>query len=113
MAATKQHVITIGSQKYAYRALPRYKDLEGVTGIKEASSSEKFTDNATSVNDLIRYNTGTSPNLKSKRMFGKYKQAPVKKKLPRLVRLDKIQNPNSHQGSHDSSLHYRTDGRTV
>jgi hypothetical protein len=76
MAATKQHVITIGSQKYAYRALPRYKDLEGVTGIKEASTTEKFTDNATSIDDLIRsgkvtrvrvsYNTGTSPNLKSK-----------------------------------------------
>jgi hypothetical protein len=27
-------------------------------------------------------------------MFEKYKQAPVDKKLPRLVRLDKIQNPN-------------------
>jgi hypothetical protein len=48
-----------------------------------------------------------------KRMFGKYKQALVKKKLPRLVRLDKIQNPNSHQGSHDSSLHHRINMGTV
>jgi hypothetical protein len=42
-------------------------------------------------------------------MFGKYKRTPVEKKLPRIVRLDKIQNPNSHQGSHDSSLQYRID----
>ena len=49
----------------------------------------------------------------AQRMFGKYKQAPVEKKLPRLVRLDKILSPNSHRGSHDSSLHYRIDVRTV
>jgi hypothetical protein len=52
-------------------------------------------------------------SIRAKRMFGKYKQALVKKKLPRLVRLDKIQNPNSHQGSHDSSLHHRINIGTV
>jgi hypothetical protein len=46
-------------------------------------------------------------------MFGKYKKALVKKKLPRIVRLDKIQNLNSHQGSHESSLHHRINIGTV
>jgi hypothetical protein len=46
-------------------------------------------------------------------MFGKYKQASVEKKLPRIVRLDKIQNLDSHQGSHDSSLHHRINIGTV
>jgi serine/threonine protein kinase len=51
--------------------------------------------------------------LFTKRMFGKYKQAPVEKKLPRIVRLDKNLSPNSHRGSHDSSLHNRIDIGTV
>ena len=42
-------------------------------------------------------------------MFEKYKQALVQKKLPRIVRLDKNLSPNSHRGSHDSSLQYRID----
>jgi hypothetical protein len=37
-------------------------------------------------------------------MFGKYKEASVKKKLPRIARLGKIQNLNSNQGSHESNL---------
>ena len=38
----------------------------------------------------------------SRRTFGKYKQVPVEKKLPRIVRLNKIQNLDSHRGSHES-----------
>ena len=49
----------------------------------------------------------------TQRMFGKYKQAPVEKKLPRIVRLNKILSPDSHRGSHDSSLQYRINIGTV
>jgi transcription elongation factor Elf1 len=59
------------------------------------------------------YDKNNGLGLNPKRMFGKYKQASVEKKLPRIVRLDKIQNLDSHRGSHDSSVHHRINIRAV
>ena len=49
----------------------------------------------------------------SERMFGKYKGVPVEKKLQRIVRLNKIQNQNSHPRSYEPIVHDRTNSRPV
>jgi transcriptional regulator with XRE-family HTH domain len=69
------------------------------------------------IDDIIsfisRYVHFSTQKLRAKRMFGKCKKAPKKKSSLDLLGWIKFLRLTSDRGSYDSSLHHRTDDRTV